>query len=197
MNPNLKREQKAQLPLFTEGKLAVTKISAATNQLETAITLWFFDGDPVSICTLYSAASAILRALNKRQNGKPMLVEHLYDAIVPEYREQIINSMRDEVNFLKHADRDPDATSFLTVRNHHLHLFDAVQTYNQLGAPQRPLFRTFNLWFTVSYPELFPTREAGDLGLKLKPLANDGKAAFFNLVLPAVTRDLGGASQRR
>jgi hypothetical protein len=42
--------------------LAVTKQSAARSQLETAIRLWFYEGDPVAIHTLAVAAHDCLHA---------------------------------------------------------------------------------------------------------------------------------------
>jgi hypothetical protein len=54
-------------------KLSITKLDAARRQLETAITLWFHDADPVSVHTLAMAAHGILRALNKKRGGPPML----------------------------------------------------------------------------------------------------------------------------
>jgi hypothetical protein len=44
--------------------LIVTKWSAATSQLETAIQLWFNEGDPVSIHTLAVAAHDCFNALS-------------------------------------------------------------------------------------------------------------------------------------
>ena len=44
-------------------KLAITKLDAARRQLETAITLWFHDADPVSVHTLVMAAHGFLKHL--------------------------------------------------------------------------------------------------------------------------------------
>ena len=50
-------------------KLRLTKLDAARRQLETAVRLYFHEGDPVSTHTLAAAAYNVLRALNKRQGG--------------------------------------------------------------------------------------------------------------------------------
>lgn len=46
-------------------KVPISKIDAAKRQLETAITLYFQNGDPVSIHTLAAAAYDVLHALCK------------------------------------------------------------------------------------------------------------------------------------
>jgi hypothetical protein len=48
-------------------KLPVTKLDAARRQLETAITLWFHEADPVSIHALTGAAHNLLCDLNTKQ----------------------------------------------------------------------------------------------------------------------------------
>jgi hypothetical protein len=52
--------------------LPITKLDAARRQLETAITLWFHDADPISVHTLVMAAHGILKAINKKLGGAPM-----------------------------------------------------------------------------------------------------------------------------
>ena len=52
-------------------KLHVTKLDAARRQLETAITLWFHDGDPVSIHTLAAAVDAFRWFRSAKRPGVP------------------------------------------------------------------------------------------------------------------------------
>jgi hypothetical protein len=47
--------------------LRLTKLDVARRQLQTAITLWFTDGDPVSIHTLAFAAYEIIHVISKKQ----------------------------------------------------------------------------------------------------------------------------------
>jgi hypothetical protein len=53
----------------------VSKLDAAKRQLETAIRLYFSDGDPVSIHTLTAAAYNILRDVTKQKGVELMLVK--------------------------------------------------------------------------------------------------------------------------
>ncbi len=54
--------------------IQITKLDAVLSQLETAIALWFNDGDPLSIHTLASAAYQIIYDLNKHQKGPAIKV---------------------------------------------------------------------------------------------------------------------------
>src|SRR5438128_1514480 len=54
-------------------KIQVTKLDAVRRQLETAIILWFHDGDPVSIHTLAAAAYQIIYDINAHRGGAPMM----------------------------------------------------------------------------------------------------------------------------
>jgi hypothetical protein len=63
--------------------ILVSKSDVARSQLETAIQLWFADGDPVSIHTLAVAAHDCLHTLSKL-TGKPPL------SYVPSYGEMLI-----------------------------------------------------------------------------------------------------------
>ena len=53
--------------------LPVSKFDAARRQLETAIRLYFFQGDPISIHTLASAAAQILHDLSRHRGGGELL----------------------------------------------------------------------------------------------------------------------------
>ena len=53
--------------------MQLSKLEAARRQLETAIKLYFADGDDVSIHSLVAAAYALLRDINEYRGGEPML----------------------------------------------------------------------------------------------------------------------------
>lgn len=53
--------------------MRLEKLEAARRQLETAIKLYFADGDEVSIHTLGAAAYALIQDINKHRRGEPML----------------------------------------------------------------------------------------------------------------------------
>jgi hypothetical protein len=67
--------------------LKVSKTDAAKRQLETAIRLWFFSADPVSIHTLAAAAHQILHDLGKKR-GVPTALRDI-PGIRPEYEKMV------------------------------------------------------------------------------------------------------------
>ena len=176
-----------------EGKLPVTKIDAAIRQLETAITLWFFDGDPVSTCTLAFAAYEIITSLNDGFKGTPTMLTGR--GIKEEYKELIVSLFRAAPNFFKHAGKDPYETHFFADKGMVAVLADAVLTYNQWNVGKRPIFEVFLTWLWLSHPGFLlkkPT-DAGMDGRMVEILVREGKQSFFNQALPLQTRKLAGA----
>jgi macrodomain Ter protein organizer (MatP/YcbG family) len=86
----------------------ISKLDAARRQIETAVILYFHEGDPISIHTLAAAAYDVLRDVNKARDGPPMIKDWMTDYVKPESRTDLINAINAAQNFLKHADRDPD-----------------------------------------------------------------------------------------
>jgi hypothetical protein len=93
----------------TSTAIKVDKLDAATRQLRTAITLWFNEGDPVSIHALAFAAYEVIHAVSKKRN--PYRRDLLFDSLVikDEYRSQVNIYLKKYAYFFKHADRNPDA----------------------------------------------------------------------------------------
>jgi len=137
------------------GKLPVTKIDAAVRQLETAITLWFHDAEPVSIATLTYAGYQIISDLNKNRNGKSMLLDEENKHIKPKYQKAFRRIMRATPNFFKHADQDPDETHYFKPEVTQFILFEAITIYSSWNMEIRPLFKVYSLWITLVYPKLF------------------------------------------
>ena len=130
----------------------ITKIDAAERQIRTAIRVFFEDIDMVSVVTLARAGAEILRALGRRQGIRDKLLdsEIIAEGKGREYRAWI----RREQNFLKHADRDPDATFEFRRDVVPLTLFFAVDLLWRVGERDVPETRAFNGWFLAAYPEL-------------------------------------------
>lgn len=83
-------------------KITVTKLDAARRQLRTAIELWFFDGEPVSIHVLACSAYQIIHDLNRRMKGPPLLLDA--DIIKNEFKKDFVRLAKTPANFFKHAD---------------------------------------------------------------------------------------------
>jgi hypothetical protein len=82
----------------------IFKLDAALRQLDTAIELWFRDGDGLSAFTLAYASLKLLQNLYAHQgnDGFDQALDQLTRG------SGVHNSMARIANFLKHADRDPD-----------------------------------------------------------------------------------------
>jgi hypothetical protein len=136
-------------------KITVSKFEAAQRQLDTAIQLWFYDADAVSVHTLAAAAYNITHDI-KRHRG--IARDLLYDAalIKDEYRKQWISAMKKQQNFFKHADNDPDpkGTIELHALGNLLFIMIGVAGLQLLGV--KPSFQAsaLFLWLTLHDPSL-------------------------------------------
>jgi hypothetical protein len=82
----------------------ISKLDAASRQLDTAIDLWFKDGDGLSAFTLAYASLKLLQNLYVHQG-----TDGFDQALKQLVRERGAHkSMAHIANFLKHADRDPE-----------------------------------------------------------------------------------------
>jgi hypothetical protein len=135
-------------------KLAITKLDAARRQLETAITLWFHDADPVSVHTLVMAAHGILRAINKKRGGQPMFGDPS-PYIRPGFEKRVADMFVESSNFFKHGAKDPVATHYFAPELNHCVMLDACQAFMLLTQEQRPLMNVFTLYLAFHEPEMF------------------------------------------
>ena len=129
------------------------KLEAARRQLETAIRLYFASEDEVSIHTLAAAAYSLIRDLNEHRNGEPMLKDlHrlLPDDLAGEFRRYV---NRPE-NFLKHAEKDPEAVGELEPKWTEVLIWEASRKYCEITGEQNMRLMTFIFWFVAHQPEL-------------------------------------------
>lgn len=135
-------------------KLRVNKIEAARRQIDAAIRMLFSNEDPVAIYTLSMAAFRILRDLASKRSDSYM--EKIAQAIIKPGKEKECWSLfLGPANFLKHADRDPDAIldNVDEVANDFI-LFWACTYYQDLGNQFTPEMNTLVSWFMALYPDL-------------------------------------------
>jgi hypothetical protein len=83
----------------------VTKLEAAARQLNTAITLYFEEGDAVPAHTLACAAHQVIHDINRHRNGPELLFDALFQkATNPRISKAVLHK---HYNYFKHADSDP------------------------------------------------------------------------------------------
>ena len=190
-NPSLERTRSSNVRHHPMGKaLTISKLDAAKRQLETAIRLYFHQGDPVSIHTLVSAAYNIIRDVNAKRGGPKMVMkEQLFNYVKPEMHVEFHNLLHKAENFFKHANRDHDASLEFSPSESELLIFDACTKYWELSGEQPPLFQIFRGWFMAVREELFniPAELRHRLG-KAKIATEEGRLSYFNLMLPLVMK---------
>jgi hypothetical protein len=166
-------------------KLAITKLDAACRQLETAITLWFHDVDPVSVHTLVMAAHGILKALNKKRGGQPMLGDPM-PSIRPGFEKLVADMFVESSNFFKHGAKDAFTTHYFAPESNQAMILDACQAYTSQAQEERPLMKTFTLYVVHHFPKLFK-QESID-SIQRNPLFSKAKQfskrEFFAEFLP-------------
>jgi len=175
-------------------KFTVSKIDAASSQLDTAIALWFHDQDPVSVHTLAAAAYQITHDI-KRHRG----IDHdlLYDSrmVKDEYRKEWMTAMKKAQNFFKHADRDPDAEGTVDLHDigNVIFIMMGMAGLQLLGVKPSHQVNTFMLWLTLNEPSVISPDylerfNAGAKGVgvgDLEDIRKIHKAEFFELVMSA------------
>jgi hypothetical protein len=157
--------------LGTGEVVVVDKLEAARRQLETAIALFFDNGDPVSIHTLVRAAHDIIRDLNECADGEPMIAEGCSDLV------------RRPANYFKHADRKGDPDSFLEFKpvvNLHW-MFSAVWTLEKISGEKVSSFIAIQEWFALLVPEIFPSSIPNSTLVKL--FEENDRRGFLEAVL--------------
>lgn len=134
-------------------KLLVTKIDAAKRQLNTAITLFFQEGDAVSIHTLSAAAYEVLFAIGKGKIDFDTLAGA--QCIKEEKKDEFLGLLFKAKNFFKHGKKDPHASLDFDPWQSELFLYDSVRIYHHLTGKQTVEMAFYNLWFMMRYPEYF------------------------------------------
>lgn len=134
--------------------LIVGKLDAARRQLETAITLWFNDGDPVSIHSLAYAAYEVIHFISKKRN--PERRDLLFDSLLvkPEYRIQFADAMKGAANFFKHAKKDGDSTVEFRPKLSELFILFSVIGIQLAGEETNVAERAFIWWLQITKPNL-------------------------------------------
>ncbi len=169
-------------------KIRVSKLDAACRQLDCAIELWFADKDDVSIHTLAAAAHQIIYDINKKKGGQELFFDSM--TIKDEYRSEFIALVKKNMNFFKHADKDPEGiTEFVPIGSILFMLFSLVGL-QQLGESLNDVEDVFLLWLALHYPNW--TREAYRKKLEqtfpvqdFEEIQRLGKQEFFTVFLRA------------
>lgn len=133
--------------------VTVTKLEAASRQLDTAIRLFFSGGDTVSVHTLAVAAANIFADIAERQNAGVSWRTRVRDDSGLSTKE-LKRILHDEWNFFKHADREMNATLQFNELVSEDVMFMAVLDCGDLQSTTCPM-QAFQIWYIAARPEHF------------------------------------------
>ena len=171
-------------------KLIITKLDAAHRQIETAINLYFCEGDQISIHTLTAAAYGVLRGVSKHLGSSGMLIKDIFlDMVKPELKSKMGDKINEAENFFKHAYPNPTGTLTFSPGQSELLLLDACDKYRELSGEYPPLLKVFQHWYMLKHPDLFnlpPHLETlkNEFALKIEGYT---RRQFFEEYLPVVS----------
>jgi len=145
----------------------VTKLEAARRQLETAIDLYFRDGDPVSIHTLCCSAYDVIHVLNKKRNDpldlNDMMLKDLDRLLGSNALKKVFHDYLNAAqNFFKHGNSDANSAETLDTRYTEYLLYEAVQKYSRLVGECPPAMVLYIVWFASRHPDVLEGIEIPD-----------------------------------
>jgi len=123
---------------------SISKLDAATRQLDLAIVLHFRDADPFGVHTLAGAAHLILSDLTRRSNNAPLIPHKSEDVLA--------GGCIKARNFLKHADKDPVAVLTFDTDFSGFLIYDAIGMCLRLASKLTTPQGVFLAWLSTKYP---------------------------------------------
>lgn len=138
------------LPYVPE-KITVTKLDVVRRQLDTAITLWFANADPISIHTLASTSHEILHILYKRKGLNGLL----FDApiVKDEHRSKWAYHLTKHYTFFKHARADADRSIEFQPEVNEFLIYFSIHGLTEMKEPLTTLQEAFKNWHFINRPE--------------------------------------------
>ncbi len=135
-------------------KMLITKIEAAQRQLRTAITLWFNEGDEISIHALAFAAYEVMHTLSKRRN--PYRRDLLFDTLVikDEYRNDFNIQLKKTASFFKHANRETETEIEFDPEISEMFILYALAGRELYGHPQSMEESAYLWWMQLNKPSM-------------------------------------------
>jgi hypothetical protein len=121
----------------------------AKSQLETAISLWFEDADPISILMLAFNAHELLHALGK-QIHKPSQLQVWLDTMPESFRMRF----RYVWNFCKHGFKDLEDDTPHDPRHADVLIFFSSLCYRDVFGKRTPLMFAFDARHSFEFPNL-------------------------------------------
>lgn len=156
-------------------EIVLTKIDVVWRQLNTAVRMFFFGEDIVSLHTVTSAAHGVLRDVAHHQGIKKSFKDS--PLIAESARSEYLRAVNYPQNFFKHAKSDPTARMAFRFNGTPFFILDALLLYIALDQDLTYEMRVFLMWVQLRFPDLLCLQSAeGDLK-QIRDTTND-PAAF-------------------
>lgn len=180
--------------MAAEPKIKVTKLDAAIRQLRTAIRIWFQDGDPVSIHTLFAASHEIIHTLFRRQGFSDLIFDST--RIKDELRGEWARRLKEAPNFFKHARDDVEGEIEFSPSINSVLMLTLAGALQRMGVPEGAEEAALSRWLLVHEPQLFfqDAVDAVPVHLANQVKAMDKKEFFESLDFLWKHRAAGGGT---
>ena len=170
-------------------KMRANKLEAAGRLINSAIRMLFAQEDPLAVYAIAHSAFNVLRDLCEK-NDDQGFYKQFTDNIRPGMEKEFWKEMNKPWNFLKHADRDPEASlEGVSEELNEATLFMATQLYNDLGQKLTPEMGVLMCFFSALHPDLMldtnPFKNAFQNLADVRQMARHEQLAFFNSLLPS------------
>ena len=130
----------------------ISKLDSSRRLTEEAIALFFENRDMLAVHALAAAAHQVLADLAIARGHQSILKNN--PLLKPDRRAEWFQILNATHNFLKHADRDPDAKFEFRPGATPFFIMDSVYIYEQITKQRPHAFNVFMLWFNLKYPHL-------------------------------------------
>jgi len=136
-----------------ESPVLISKLDSARRQLETAIKLFFANGDFVSIHVLSYAAYTITRNLCDQTRNPESFTKWMHDNVSKAQHDEFTKHVTEAGNFFKHADRDPKAILEYVPDQYEIFILFAVKQYEAITHELTQPMSVFKVWYLMHHPE--------------------------------------------
>jgi hypothetical protein len=171
-------------------KIKISKLEAVRRQVETAIRIYFVNGDPVSAHTLAAASFQILVHLDKKGPQTGTFWDFIETQVEPKYVGEVKKLFTEAENFFKHADRDSDKTLDFLLGMPEWFLWECVIKYQELAGEEPLLMQIYRTWFMIHHSDMLKPEiraRVNFLGLSTD-FPEDDRARFFEHILPVLVK---------
>ena len=166
----------------------VNKENSAKAQLQSAITLWFLSGDPVSTHTLAVAANDCYQALSKHLG-----MSSPWKAWFDSKSRRVQDEIRYAEEFFKHGKKDLLGKAWLDPEDTDMRIFDSIRLHEHVFKQVTPLFRCW--WMRFAYERPDDAELSAIFKERFRVLINHSpdvsRSEFFHKIHPVLCEEAG------